>query len=498
MANVFGKIAGEMSRLRGGIVNLLNGLGWSLVGGTFGGTYTLNTTRVNYEFARKLYHNEAEDYKLGAGFAKKIVNAAVGFMGLPDVKSKDEVAQERLEEFFKQNRSSMQRTHLNAIREADCFVWLTREDNDDPLFPEDRKRIVYNIIPPEQVKGINRDPITGKEIEYILESTSEWTDESGAKRRAVIKQRISAKRRKIEIEGDKPPDLEEGEISNPWGFIPIIHFKNEADETMAFGKSDLESVEPFMKIYHDVFLHAVQGSKMHSTPRLKLKLKDVAAFLRNNFGVNDPAEFAQKGGTLNLNGHEILILQSEEDAGFIEAKSATGDATALLEFVFYCIVSASETPEFVFGVHTPSSLASTQEQMPVFIQKIERKRMAFTDSWQLMCRMVLAMISQSENVPFSTYETELIWETIDPRDSKDVATEIKTIVEALDKALAGRFISLQAAVDFLKAWIDTMQDYESDDKEIPGEKARIVQTALFLSRLEDGEGLDKEKQELEV
>ncbi|MGG3453854.1 hypothetical protein [Paenibacillus rhizolycopersici] len=145
---------------------------------------------------------------------------------------------------------------------------------------------------------------------------------------------------------------------------------------MAFGKSDLEPVEPFFKVYHDVFLHAIQGSEMHSTPRLKLKLKDVAAFLRNNFGVNDPAEIAKKGGTINLNGHELILLQSEEDAGFIEANSATGDAAALLEFIFYCIVSVSETPEFVFGVHTPSSLASTQEQMPVFIQKIERKRMA--------------------------------------------------------------------------------------------------------------------------
>ncbi len=498
MANVFGKIAGEMSRLRGGFVSLLNGLGWSLTGGIFGGTYTLDTTRVDYKFARELYNNTAEKYKLGAGFAKKIVNAAVGFMGLPDVKSADDQAQERLKEFFKQNRSRMQRTHLNAIREADCFVWLTREANDDPLYPDERKRIVYNIIPPEQIKGINRDPITGKEIEYILESTSEWTDESGAKRRAVIKQRISAERRKIEIEGDKPPDLEEGEVSNPWGFIPIIHFKNEADETMAFGKSDLESVEPFMKIYHDVFLHAVQGSKLHSTPRLKLKVRDVATFLRNNFDVKDPAKFAREGGSIDLNGHEIIFISPEEDASFIEAKSATGDATALLEFVFYCIVSASETPEFVFGVHTPSSLASTQEQMPVFIQKIERKRMAFTDSWQLMCRMVLAMISQSENVPFSTYDTELIWETIDPRDSKDVATEIKTIVEALDKAVSGRFMALESAVNFLKAWIDTMQDYESDDKEIPGEKARIVQTALFLSRLEDGEGLDKENEGLEV
>lgn len=498
MAKMWGRISGEMSRLRGGIVNLLNGLGWKLTGGSIGGTYKLDTTRVDYEFARELYDNTAENYKLGAGFAKKIINASVGFMGLPEIKAVDETAQERLQEFAKQNRSRMQRTHLNAIREGDCFVWLTREDNKNPLYPEERKRIVYNIIPPEQVKGINRDPITGEAVEYILESISTWTDESGVKRNATIKQRISAERRKIEIEGDPPPGLVEGEETNPWGFIPIVHFRNEADETMAFGKSDLESVEPFFKVYHDVFLHAVQGSKMHSTPRLKLKLKDVAAFLRNNFGVDDPAEFAKKGGSVNLNGHELLLLQHEENAEFIEAKSATGDATALLEFVFYCIVSASETPEFVFGVHTPSSLASTQEQMPVFIQKIERKRQAFADSWKLICRMVLAMISQAENVSFSTYETELIWETIDPRDSKDVATEIKTIVEALDKALSGRFISLEAAVDFLKAWIDTMQDFESNDEDVMGEKARIVQTALFLSRLEDGEGLDKEKQELEV
>ncbi|GIO36214.1 hypothetical protein J41TS12_10750 [Paenibacillus antibioticophila] len=498
MAKVWGKIAGEMSRLRGGIVNLMNGLGWSLTGGTIGGTYKLDTTRVDYEFARELYHNEAEKYNLGAGFAKKIVNAPVGFMGLPDVKSLDSEAQERLKEFFKQNRSRMQRTHLNAIREGDCFVWLTRENDDSKLYPEVRKRIVYNIIPPEQVKGINRDPLTGEPIEYILESTNEWVDDTGAKRNAIIKQRISAESRKIEIEGDKPPNLEEGEVANPWGFIPIIHFKNEADETMAFGKSELESVEPFFKVYHDVFLHAIQGSKMHSTPRLKLKLKDVAGFLRNNFGVDDPAKFAKDGGTIKLDGHEMIIFGPEEDGDFIEARSATGDATALLEFVFYCIVSASETPEFVFGVHTPSSLASTQEQMPVFIQKIERKRQAFADSWQLMCRMVLAMISQAENTSFSTYETELIWETIDPRDSKDVATEIKTIVEALDKAVSGRFMALESAVNFLKAWIDTMQEYESDDEDIPGEKSRIVQTALFLSRLEDAEGLDKEKQELEV
>lgn len=38
------------------------------------------------------------------------------------------------------------------------------------------------------------------------------------------------------------------------------------------------------------------------------------------------------------------------------------------------------------------------KQMPVLIQKIERKRQEFSDSWHLMCRRVLAMISQAEKV----------------------------------------------------------------------------------------------------
>ncbi|WP_374019014.1 phage portal protein [Paenibacillus thiaminolyticus] len=488
MASWWKRAVGEMSRLRNGLSGL-----WGLVTGSIGVTYTLDSTRVDYKKARALYDNTEESYKLGAGFAKKIVNSTVGFMGVPEIKSVDEEAQERLKEFFKKNHSKVQQTQLSAIKEGDCFIWLTRETSDSPLYPEVQKRIVYNIIPPEQVKKINRNPLTGEAVEYILESTHTWMDESGANRRATIKQRISSERRLIEIEGDIPPDIEVGETPNPWGFIPIVHFRNEADVTTEFGKSDLESVEPFLKVYHDVFMHAIQGSKMHSTPRLKLKLKDVNAFLSNNFGIDNPAEFAKKGGKIDLHGREMLIFQSEEDAQFIEARSATGDATALLEFVFYCIISSSETPEFVFGVHTPSSLASTKEQMPVFIQKIERKRQAFSDSWKLLARMVLAMISQAENISYSTYETALVWENIDPRDSKDAAEELKSIVEALDKAVSGQLMSMEAAVQYLKYWIDTIRDYESGDPDVAGEKDRILQTSIFRSRLEDASYLDEER-----
>jgi len=120
--------------------------------------------------------------------------------------------------------------------------------------------------------------------------------------------------------------LKVGEQPNLWGFIPIIHFKNEAEETQLFGNSDLEAVEPYSKEYHDVMLHALQGSKMHSTPRMKLQLKDVSGFLKNNFPEAWESIRQGRPARIDLTGHELLIFTNEEDASFIEVSSAIGDA----------------------------------------------------------------------------------------------------------------------------------------------------------------------------
>ncbi len=493
MANWFKKAVGEISKLRS---NLLGGIG--LTGGSSGQAYSLDSSRVDYARARALYKNTDDNYKLGAGFAKPVINTTVAFMGVPHFRSEDENVQETLDEFFSSNVSRMQQAHRDTLRDGDCFVWITREEEEDSeLYPEGGTRLVFNIIPPEQVKQINRNILTGKPREYVLVSQHTWLDEKDEKKKATITQKISKERRLIEVEGDMPPDITIGEEPNPWGIIPIVHFKNEGDETEEFGTSDLEAIEPFMKAYHDVMMHAIQGSKMHSTPKLKLKLKDVAAFLTNNFGIEDPQKFAKEGGTIDLDGHELLIFQDEEDASFIEVNSAIGSASDLLKFLFYCIVDTSETPEFVFGVHTPSSLSSVQEQMPILIRRVGRKREHFTETWQDLARIVLAMTAKAEGRRFPTHATTILWDKIDPRDGKDIAQELLFIAQALNTALLGGFISLDAAADFLAQYIETMNVFISDDPEIPGERERILKTRLLLARLEDGEGLEKQWKEIE-
>lgn len=492
-ANWFKKATGELSRLR----NLLTN-SFFIRTGSYMNAYKLDSSRVDYPMARQLYDNTMDSYKLGAGFSKPIINTTVGFMGVPQFRSEDEEAQEILDNFFTDNTSKMQRTHRNALRDGDCFVWITREENiDAALYPESKTRLVFNIIPPEQVIHIIRDPLTNTVKEYVLQSENTWVDESNNPRKAVIVQRITAEKRIIKVTGDIPPGMTTGEEKNPWGFIPIVHFKNEGDETKEFGQSDLEAIEPFMKAYHDVLLHSIQGSRMHSTPRLKFKIKDLAAFLRNNFGITDPYKFASEGGSIGLDGHEFFLFNDDEDAQFIEVKSAIGDAAELLKLLFYCIVDTSETPEFVFGVHTPSSLSSVKEQMPILVRKIARKREQFTESWQRLARIVLAMATQAEAKKLNTYATVLEWDEVDPRDEKEVAEVLEKITNSLDTAVKGNLVSHEAAVEFLAQYINTMNDYISDDPEIPGERERIMKTMLMKMRLEDGQFLDSQKQEID-
>ena len=82
------KATGEISKLR--IRN------WFFnVNNMYSAPYSLGIEgHVDYKRARDLYYNRDERYKLGAGFAKPIINTLAGFMGTPNFICEDESAQE--------------------------------------------------------------------------------------------------------------------------------------------------------------------------------------------------------------------------------------------------------------------------------------------------------------------------------------------------------------------------------------------------------------------
>lgn len=126
--------------------------------------------------------------------------------------------------------------------------------------------------------------------------------------------------------------------------------------------------------------------------------------------------------------------------------------------------------------------------MPIMINKIKRKREQFTEQWQQLARIVLAIESEARGQGFSSHAVNINWDEIDPRDEKELASALESITKSLKTALEAGIISEEAAVEYLSQYIDTMNSYITNDPEIPGERERIIRTRRLRNRLGDNDG----------
>ena len=300
------KAQGEISKLR--IRN------WFFnVNNMYSSPYSLGIEgHTDYKLARDLYYNRDNRYKLGAGFAKPIINTLAGFMGTPTFICKDDNAQEILDEFIKEIRTIQLRIHQKNLIDGETFVRLLNVKTDTKLYPENKNgtKLMCMIIPPEMIPagGIEYDPVTGAYSAITIKSKNKWIDVKGNKHEYVFKQRITAQKIITNIEGHAPEGVVSKEEINNWGFIPIVHFKNEPDERELHGFSELEPIEPFLKAYHDVMIHAISSSKIHSTPKIKLKLNDVSKFLQNNFPQAYKDLKSGKETNIDIQYKDILLM----------------------------------------------------------------------------------------------------------------------------------------------------------------------------------------------
>jgi len=454
---------------------------------------------VDYRRARDLYYNRDDNYKLGTGFAKPIVNTLAGFMGTPHFQCEDEVAQESLDAFINGLTSTMQRVHQKNLIDGECFLRLVNLPADTTLYPENKTqtRLGAVIIPPEQIPtgGIEYDPVTHEYTAITILTKNKWVDENGNIQEYRYRQRITKGDVTTTIDGKAPEGVISKREINPWGFIPIVHFRNEPDETELHGYSELEPIEPFLKAYNDVMIHAISGSKMHSTPKIAFKVNDVKAFLQNNFpqAVRD----LQNGreATIDMNGKDLFLLKSDEAADFIECSSAIGDTSTLLQFIFYCIIDTSEVPEFAFGVHISSSQASTKEQSPILCRRIDRKREQVESSWQMFARMALAMLSATSGSRFASFAADVVWDAVMDKDEQADAQTLYSVTQALTMAKGSNILSSESAVNYLARYIDTMSEWEGSDGQ-PGEKDKIADSRMLDQPIEEAYPQSKQIDEI--
>lgn len=454
-----------------------------------------DTSRVDYGRARKLYRNQIPQYKLGAHFARPIINFTAGYIGVPHFKSKADVpeANEALDEFDQKFVSTFLTVNRNCLRDGDVFLRL---DYVDDRFSK-QKRFDIRLEHPEWCTPL-LDPITGEWDALVITHPVYPTNrpDSSIQPSYVITETITAETVTLKADERAPGDIRarySGEPTpNPWGFIPVVHYKNEPEENQLYGVSDLEPLEPLLRAYHDTMMVGNQGIRLFAKPKVKFTLKDVNRFLADNFKDWKP------GQPVNFQGHEIFLLTEGEDANYITAEPGTAGVATLLEYLFYCIIQNAQIPEFVLGTAIASSRASVDTQMGPFVKTIERKRMMTTDPYVETHEMFLAMAAQAPGFGMPallTYEVEPSWPEIAAKDEQAVAQTILTLMQAFQVGTTSGLISLDGANEFLRDFVPSILPWLSEGTE--DERRRVMDSMAWFERIQSG-GMPMTPEELQA
>lgn len=374
-------------------------------------------TIVNYDMTRAMYRNSG-DNALGAAFAKPIVDLQVGFIGIPRATTGNETIDQYLNECISTYwTDEIQQFIRDSIRDSKVIVRVSKPDILDPLMTmEEADHCKLECIPPERV-SIERNVRNRNIIERatVLHRMTFVIDEGDPTMNVEPREEEHDVLEIIDRDSYRFFDqftnewLTEMETPNTAQVVPLIEIHHEWDASLQGGQSDLESVIPFIHAFHDVVAQGLQAHRYHSTPKVKLKLSDVAPFIRNNFpdAWDETTGTVRNGAEISWRGREIIFLQAEDDMDFLEATSVLGDTKILAEFLIDCICIASQTPEWAFmRVDSGSANSDRNAQTVPFVKKIGKKRNGFQKYVQEVCKVALVL---SGEIP---YRPKVTWEVV--------------------------------------------------------------------------------------
>jgi hypothetical protein len=439
-------------------------------------------SRVDYNQARALYRNGGSN-ALGAGFCKPMIDLAVGFMGLPTATSDDpdfdDFLNSSMHDYWP---DELQQVFRDAMRDSKVYVRVRRPSLNDPLMIlEDAEHCEIECIAPERVQ-LDRSPKNKNVIE-----------------RAIISHKITVITDPGSIREQRDPTVEEHEAievitrnsiqwwdrttdtlldwggPNPLKFVPIVEVVNEYESYLQGGVSDLETSQVFIAALATLIEQGLTAHKYHSIPKVKFKIKDVQAFITNNFpeAVDPQTGKIKAQSEISWTGKEIVFIQPDEDADFIEAQSVLGDTTTLAEFLIDCICVSSQTPEWAFmRVTTGTANPDRNAQTVPFTKKILRKRQMFTKPVQDILKMVMVINGRLPR------RTTITWDFVRADDQLILMQALQMLIMGLEVAKQSGEISDTTYREMIRPFMPFMKNPEQEEKDAEDNKPAAIAEPL--------------------
>lgn len=435
------------------------------------------TSKLSYEELRRIYDNREPNFLYGSFMAAPIVDLLNSFVGAPSFVTKDKDAQMDIDQVLEDNAHAMTEVQRMAFRDGKAYLRIAWEipAQGSPLYGKGERtgRLVLIPISADRVVA-NKHPLSGDIIYAEILDAIELIDEHGTRRTTRYATQLTPAREVVKlIDGPAIEGIELPDTENAFGAVPMIEFVNDPDPATGEGVSEIARIAPLIAVYHDVLDGAVQASKLHSTPKPVIKVKDPARFQKLNFGNTKQLDLSSRGG---------FLVEPDETVEFLEANNAIGSSIELLKKIFYCMVITAETPEYALGVHMSSSYASTAEQTPVWQMKVRRKQQLFSGYWAKAVRMMLAKLSYHANSSYSSFASQVLYDLPDISSAERVAVARETTVRALSQALDAKLISWAAAVETMRDQFPEMRRFKNDEGD--SERDGIIAGMLELQKLD--------------
>jgi len=176
----------------------------------------------------------------------------------------------------------------------------------------------------------------------------------------------------------RPDDVREYE--NLIGRIPIVHWANDRSANEIYGRPIYEAALPVMARYDDLLKNMLEGTELLATPiPLFYGLDSPEATKRDNstaIQYQDAEGNTQTEYKFHIDRQTAMFLGKGADGKMLAPQVGfTKDSLDALRQLFLLMLNETHIPEFIWGGAIASSKASTESQMPPFIQYIQFRRL---------------------------------------------------------------------------------------------------------------------------
>jgi hypothetical protein len=178
---------------------------------------------------------------------------------------------------------------------------------------------------------------------------------------------------------DGRPEVVE-EYENLIGRIPIVHFANDRSANEIYGRPIYEGALPVMANYDDTYKNMREGVNMLANPiPLFYGLDSPEATKKDN---STAVQYMDADGNLqteykfHVDRQTAMFLGKGADGKMLAPQVGfTKDSLDALRQDFLLMLNETHIPEFIWGGAIASSKASTESQLPPFIQYIQFRRL---------------------------------------------------------------------------------------------------------------------------